>query len=159
MIEKAEDVSHKLSARSQQNAVIITECVPDIDSITEPESSHSSESVLDQFGIFVVSHLNLDHSVLVHHRSIFHFWIKHLDEVNTDITRSDAGVDIVPTDNIQSLSDIITILPGHLDTMNSQVRVNSEVNTSSSFNGAVQECYNGFGQESTGQVSKISQMN
>ena len=100
MDENAEDVSHNLSARSQQNAVIMTEGVPDIDSITEPKSSHSSESVLDQFGIFVVSHLNLDHSVLVHHRSLLHFWIKHLDEVNTDITRSDTGVYVVPTDNI-----------------------------------------------------------
>ena len=100
MDENVEDVSHKLSARSQQNAMIMTEGIPDVDSITEPESSHSSESVLDKFGIFVVSHLNLDNSVLVHHRSIFHFWIKHLDEVNADITRSDAGADIVPTDNI-----------------------------------------------------------
>ena len=145
MDENAEDVSHKSFVRSQQNAVIMTEGVPDVDSITETESSHSSESVLDQFGIFVVSHLNLDHSVLVHHGSIFHFRIKHLDEVNTDIARSDTGVDIVSADNIQSLSDIITVLPGHLYTMNSQVCVNSEVNTSSSINGAVQECYDGFG--------------
>ena len=100
MDENADDVSHNLSTRSQQNAVIMTEGISDVDSITEQESSHSSESVLNQFGIFVVSHLYLDNSVLVHHGSIFHFWIKHLDEVNTDITRSDAGVDIVSADNI-----------------------------------------------------------
>ena len=158
IIAKAELVSHKLDAISNKNAVVMVEDVPDVDSITEPESSHSSKSVLDQFGILVMGHLYLDHSVFVHQHIIFNFSINDLDKVNADIVGSCAGVDIVSTNSVQGLPDIISILPGHLDTMNSFVIINSNVNTSS-FITIVQEGSNGLTKKCWRQESQVSQMN
>ena len=49
MDENADDVSHNLSTRSQQNAVIMTEGISDVDSITEQESSHSCNVEFSHF--------------------------------------------------------------------------------------------------------------